>query len=162
MATKKMDKSFDTGSGVLNITFVESGNSIEVDVKDFNKDITKYLTLHGLSQKLGDAGAGRSPADTEAHVIAVLDALKEGKRGVARAAGEGGAPRVTQLAEALARITGQEVADCVDKIAEMSDEQKKGLRAHPQIKTAIAEIKVEKLAAEKTEDDVPDLGGLFA
>jgi len=145
--------------------------------------VVTRLAVHGLSQKLGDSFAGAGSEENpvsyaKARVQAVIDQLLAGDW---RVTAEGG-PRVTLLARALARATGQDLDAAVqvlaDKQAELDNEEKllkqnpwkqwaKTLRGQPAIKAAIAEIELEdaqaaaKAAPDASEQTV-DLGGLFA
>lgn len=145
---KKAIKRFE--GDVLIIEVPETGESVSIDLNDLSDDMKLRLVKHGLSQKVGDSYAG-APAEEIAKLAgATIERLKADEWGVER--GEGKA-RTTQLAEALAAATGKSVEECVAKLDEMEDEQKKALRAHPQIKAELAKIKAQKAAeaAKKAE-----------
>jgi len=128
------------------VTFAFSnGSTATVSPENFSPEIQTQLMAYGISQKLGDSYAGsEGPDEAQAAFQSTLDQLAAGEWKVRRASG---APRVTQLAEALAAVTGQELAVCQEKIAGMDDDQRKGLRAHPQVAAKLAEIKAQKAQA---------------
>lgn len=165
MAERKVTKEV-SGSAVI-FTF-HDGEALTASLETLSPEIVNQLALHGLSQKIGDSYAGEDAANCQTIAEAVWKSLTEGNWSTRT--GEGGGPRISQLAEALARVTGQTVQDCVAKIAEMSDDQKKDLRAHPQIKAVTAEIKLEKARADAEkakneagagDDSAIDLGSMF-
>lgn len=123
---------------------------ITVNLDDLDEDIVRHLALHGLSQKLGDSYSGESDvAVARAKAQAVADRLSSGDWRATREGGAGG--RITDLAHALAALTGKEISEAAAVIEGMEKEEKKALRAHPQIKVKLAEISAEraKAAAEK-------------
>ena len=143
MAEKKVSKSVSDTA----VTFeFATGEVKEVSPKDFSSDIQKQLMLHGLSQKLGDSYSGEDADKCHAIFTGVLANLTDGNWS-ARAGG-GGAPRISQLAEALARETGEPVDKCVETLAAMDDDKKKAVRSHPAIQVQLSQIKLEKAAAD--------------
>ncbi len=158
MAEKKVSKEL-TETGVK-FTFA-TGEVVEVEPKSLSADIQRHLILHGLSQKLGDAYSGEDADKCHAAFQGVLKNLQEGKW--SDRAG-GGGPRISQLAEALSRATKQDVQLCVEKLAGMSDEEKKAVKGHPQIVVALAEIKLEKAQADakRIQDELKAGGGEVA
>ena len=161
---KKVSKNIREDLSGVDFEFAD-GSELAVDVKDLPEDIQKHLLLHGVSQKIGDSYSGENAENCFTIAESVLKSLKDGNWST-RSGGAGG-PRISQLAEALSRATGEEVSDCVAKIAEMSDEEKAGLRAHSTIKAKIAEIKLEKARADaekasgESNADEPSLGDLL-
>jgi hypothetical protein len=139
------------------------------------------LAIHGISQKGGDsyAGAANEP-DPMAYAAASIKETLEGiMANVWRVTSAGGA-RVTLLARALARVTGntpEAAQGVVDLHSERDDEGKpsekgaawlKAIRARGDIKKASADIKEEdakaakaKLAGVEMPTDAADLAGLF-
>lgn len=168
-------KSVDTESRSVLFTFEDESTEI-FDLSKCPEDIVTALALHGASQKGGDSYAGAAKACeaqgmtalaySKAQVERVIQNLYEGN--FRAASGGGGGPRITMLAEAVARATNQEVADIIAKIAEADDETKAALRAHSDVKKALAEIKAERAvaAAEKAQDadsdeEEVDLAAMF-
>lgn len=143
MAERKVTKEV-TETGV-DFTFAD-GSVMSANLSELSEDMVTKLALHGLSQKVGDSYSGEDAANCQTIAEKTFETLQKGEW--SSRSGGGAGPRISQLAEALARVTGKEVQECVAKIAEMDDDQKKDLRAHPQIKATIAEIKLEKAQAD--------------
>lgn len=166
---KKATKSVADDFSAVTFSF-STGETLEAKVSDFPDSIQDALTCHGLAQKLGDSYAGADAAHAYSAANAVFEAMKEGNW-TQRTGGTSG-PRISQLAEALSQVTGQEVEACVAKLATLDEEVKKQIRAQPQIKTALAEIKVRKAqeaaakaaeeAGEAAEEGTLDLTSLVA
>ena len=146
MAERKVTKSVDSEAGTITFEFEATGETEVVKVADFPNEIQAELMLHGASQKLGDSYSGEDADKCHAIFSGVLKNLIEGN--LSARSGGGGAPRISQLAEAVARVSGSDVADVIEQLAGMDDETKKGVRAHPQIQAALAEIKLEKAQAD--------------
>lgn len=153
MAEKKVSKSVSDTA----VTFeFATGEVEEVSPKNFSAEIQKQLMLHGLSQKLGDSYSGEDADKCHSIFGGVLKNLVDGNWS-ARAGG-GGAPRISQLAEALARETNESVEKCVGILSAMDDDKKKAVRAHPAIQVQLSEIKLEKAAADakKLKEELGD------
>lgn len=137
------------------------GAVLEINLDDLSEEVQTNLMLHGLSQKIGDSYSGSKDSE-EAFKFAAgtVQRLKDGEWKAAREGG--GVKRTTILVEALERVfPDQSQEACQDKVAAMSDEQIKGLKAHPQIKAAIAAITAER-AIERAKKDAAaaaDAGG---
>lgn len=153
---KKATKTIE--GDVLTITF-EDGNVLTVDINNIPSEIQTRLAMHGLSQKCGDSYAGAEAEEAFGKAEAVAKDLQEGNWST-RVAAAG--PRTTQLAEALAAATGKSIEEAAAKLETLDDEQKKGLRAHPQIKGELAKIKAAKAAkaAEKAAAEAGDAAPL--
>ena len=141
------------------------GKELTANLADFSDDIVIQLALHGLSQKMGDSYSGEKDvtvARTKAE--GVVDRLKAGDWKAVRESSGGG--RITDLAQALAQVTGRSVEDATRVVAEMSKEDKSSLRKNAQIKVALQQIALKRAeeAAKKDdgEDGGMDLGGLMA
>jgi len=149
IATKKIA---DDLSGVA-IEF-SSGERLAANLADLTAEIITQLALHGLSQKLGDSYAGEKDVSV-AKVKAgkVLERLVAGDWRAVREGGGGG--RITDLAQALADITGRTIEEAVSRIEDMDKDEKSALRKHKKIKARLAEIAYEraKAAVESGEDD---------
>lgn len=142
MAERKVTTTVEADS----ITFAFStGEKDTVKPSDFKPSIQKHLMLHGLRQKLGDSYSGEDADKCHKIFSGVLKALQE-ERWTVRVAG--GGPRISQLADALARVMKKPVDLCIEKIAGMSDEEKLATKKHPDIIVALAAIKLEKAQAE--------------
>ena len=122
------------------------GQRLELPFSVLSTEIIAKLAIHGAKQKVGDSYSGESdPAAARALATKVVEQLQKGEWGATR---EGGGGRISDIAQALARITGQAVEACVAKLAEMDTKAKKDLRAHPKVKTALAQIALEKAEAQ--------------
>lgn len=138
---KKAEKKIE--GDVLTVTFLETNEELTVNINDIPAETISRLAMHGLSQKIGDSYAGADAAESFARANGVASDLKDGNWST-RVAASG--PRTTQLAEALAAATGKPLEEAAAKLEEMDDEGKKNLRAHPQIKVELANIKAKKAA----------------
>ena len=142
MAERKVAKDpTDTG---VDFTF-HDGTVMNAVLADLSPEMISKLAIHGMSQKIGDSYSGEEASNCQTIAEKTYETLLKGEWSTRSG---GGGPKISQLAEALARATRQEVQDCVGKIAEMDDDKKKDLRAHPQIKAFMAEIKLEKATAD--------------
>ena len=159
MTTKRNAKCTKSVVGNVVQFLFASGKELVFDPAKVSSDIAMSLTLHGASQKIGDSFAGSDTVD-EAYAEAseVLDQLYAGQWKAARAVGE---PRTGLLVEALARISGKDVAMCKLAVETMADDARKALRNDPRIKQAIAEINLananKAVAAEGAGIDIATL-----
>lgn len=163
---KRTSKTYDVENGTAKmIVFDDDGESImdtiEVDVVDF-ATLSDHLTLYAVMKKAGDAFTSASAPGKDGTVIDgihaandVIKSLREGKW-IEKAAG---VPRDGLAVAALGRIMDDE-----DKArgvwSKASDEQKKALRSHPEVKAMIATIQLERAnAAAKDSPSITDLLG---
>ncbi len=136
-------------TGVIQFTF-EDGTVQNVDVNALD-EATKFRALvHGVSQKVGDSYAGaKAEENPTAFAKSVCaETIAQILRGEWRAPSAGGGPRVTDLAVALSRATGQALEAAVEFIGTLDDQQTKDLRNKPKIKAVLAAITAEKAAAK--------------
>jgi hypothetical protein len=147
---------------VITFTFSD-GEAHKVDTKTFGDDIREMAMVHGFSQKLGDSYAQvKNIAEAKEKFGLVLDSLKGGdwnRKG-------GGATGGIWL-EAFAKATQKTLDEVSEAWGKMTDEQKAGVKAHPDVKTAHAELVLAKAKAaakaKKASDAKPvDLGALFS
>lgn len=130
-----------------------------VKVGDFPQNIRDAFAVYGLSQKLGDEYAGaEGPEEAREAMGSLIESLMQGTWSLRRTGT--GAARTTMLAEALARVTGQDEETCQAKLAEMDDETVKSLRNHKQVKAELEAIKLErqKAKAEKAQAEASAAG----
>lgn len=152
-------------------------------LEKLSESVVTRLAVHGLSQKLGDSFAGAASEENpltyaKERVAAVIKQLTDGEW---RVTGAGG-PRVTLLARALARATGQTLEAAIEvlteKEAELDNEETKkadnpwkqwqaNLRSQPAVKKATSDIKLEDAtkaaaAAPDAKTQQADLGALFS
>lgn len=162
------------GSAVAEIVALEfrfdDETSEQFRLSDCDEDTKTRLAWHGASQKHGDSYAGAADAADPVEFArqAVRDVAAQLYAGEWRATSVGG-PRVTDLAAAMARVSGKTVEECTAKLGEMTDTQKKAARKMPKIAAALAAIALEKAAkkaerlAEKAGDEEDsDLEALLA
>jgi hypothetical protein len=143
---------------IVSFTF-GNGTELTLDVSTLDESIQTNLMIHGALQKIGDSYAGAA-GDYDfalAGAKKVIDNLLAGEWKSAREGGGESKPRVTELAEAVARIKGMELSKAVEVISGLTDEQRKALRAKDKVKAVIAQIRFEK-AAKKAEEAGDDLG----
>ena len=144
---KFCEKEYDLDTGVVSFTF-GNGEVVEVDVNQLPEQTRKQLMLHGVSQKVGDSFAGAKGNFMEG-ISAAKSVIEQLVAGIWRSArGEGEArPRLGELAEAIARIKGVEVAVAMAAVEKATDEQRKAWRGNAKVKATIAAIRAE--AAQK-------------
>jgi len=160
----KKTPDYDKGSVEWNWA---DGNLQTISVTQFPENIRNAFAVYGMSQKLGDEYAGaEGPEEAREAMNSLLESLLAGTWSMRRTGG--GTTRTTMLAEALSRVTGQDVDTCQEKIAAMDDETVKSLRGHKQVKAALEAIKLERQQAklEKAEAEAAagggsDLGAIF-
>jgi hypothetical protein len=144
MAKKLTKEITDTG---VSIEFA-NGETLALQFADLSEDIKFRLMAHGASQKLGDASAG-----TERLIAGDWKSVRESS----------GSPKIGLLVEALARLTSRDIAECREVVESLDDETKKKLRAQPQLKAVMADIRAEREKAKAQEAGVGgvDFGALF-
>ena len=122
--------------------------------------VAPIAAAHGIAQKIGDSYA-ESKGDIDiAHALAV-EMFRRLRDGTWNVVGEGGV-QVTMLAQALADVTGRELAECVEKVRHMSKEEKADLRKHKAIAAALRKLELERAQAKaaKAEQDAQDAPAL--
>ncbi len=157
IATKDVD-----GTQVL-FNFV-NGRRIIIDVATLPPEMVMQLAVHGMKQKGGDSYAsaddkGMSVDDCADGVLAIIDNLQ---RGVFNAGGDRATGGI--VAEALARITGQDSEKCRAVVKAMDPAQLKELRKRADVKAAMLAIQAERAKArvpDTVSGDTGDLFGLF-
>lgn len=149
-------KSWDE-SGVVSFAF-GNGTALQFDTNKVNDETKLDLRCHGASQKIGDSFAGvkGNYAEGVANAQAVMDQLYAGEWTADR---EGGAPRLAELAEAIARIKGTDLEKTKAAVEKATDDQRKTWRSNAKVKATIAALRAEKAqkaleAATPTEIDI--------
>lgn len=167
-----IDREYDLDAASAEVSV--AGNVIlALSYSDFSPEIVKQGFLYGITKKMVDSVAsikGQLAKDRNVetssitnedpeYIKLVIEGLKEkfqqlradGGNEWEAARGEGEAkPRVTELAEAIARIRNmalEEASALVKKVSEENKEKLTAWRKHPQIQLAIAQIRQEKAAA---------------
>ena len=142
----------------VKIVFTD-GRRVSVGFEELSEAILAELTAHGLSQKLGDSfSQAKGNLDYAfAECESVAEALKAGewnRRGGGKA-GQG------ILAEAIARLTGKDVAEVTALLAAKDDEARKALRKDPRVAAEIKAIELERAKAKAAKAEGSDLNGLL-
>ena len=155
---KIADKTLDFDSKAVDFAFADE-TTVTIALADFPADIQLHLALHGISQKCGDSysGAKGDVAAAKKMFDDTLAQLVAGEWRQARGEGES-KPRVTELAEAIARIKNVDVEVVKASLDAATDEQRKALRSNDRVKAIIAIIRAEK--AQKKLAEMKDDGAL--
>ena len=150
--------------GATGVTFLFSnGETVVADVAALPSDMILRLAIHGMSQKGGDSYASANDKGLTLAECAegVRDIVANLANGIWSAAGGTGS---SINAEALSRITSEDMDACVKAIDGMSEDARKELIKRPDMKAAIARIKAERAEARADDTaavDSSDLNGLF-
>ena len=141
----------------VTIDFV-NGEQVTYTLGEYSEEIILQLALHGASQKGGDSYSGESDVDVAVgKAKAVAERLASGTFNAIR---EGtGSGRITDLAAALAALTGREVSEAVAVIEDMDKDTRKRLRGDPNVKAKMLAISAERAAAVAS-DSAFDLSAL--
>ena len=137
------------------LTFeITGGHTLEIVLGALSDDVIKKATLHGLKQKIADSYAGVTTShEVEAAADSVIQALMTGNWNAGRSSLGG------IWVEALARAAGVEIDVARSKWDEMDEETKKDVKKNPAVKTAKAEIDLER-AKSKVGNSTIDLDDL--
>ena len=158
----RIAKKVVTGNSV-EFTFA-NGVTLSADLRMLSTTIIERLALHGLSQKLGDSYAsanekGWSVDECYDQAADVFNNLKLDNWAVSGGSGS------NILSEALSRLTGKTVEECVTAISILSDDNRKALEKRPDVKAMVLTIKAERAAAKvpvsEGDDDVDTLIDMF-
>ena len=115
MSVKKLNKTpLDDG---ITIAVVSTGWEETFKVDELSPDIQRKLMIHGLSQVLGDAAAGRDGEEASEAIQRRWETLKGGEWTAKRAA----APKLSkaELERRLAGLSEDERAAIVDALAKV-------------------------------------------
>lgn len=147
-APRFCSKDYDLDSGEAAFSF-GNGTKLSINISELSDDIKAELMFHGAMQKIGDSYAGAKGDFTSGitSAQAVIDQLLAGEWRASRAAGEA-KPRVTELAEAIARLKGVDLDRAVAAVQAATDDQRKGWRKNAQVSAVIAEIRADKARAK--------------
>lgn len=131
--------------------------SVTVRFSDLSEQTRERLLIHGLAQKLADAGAasaGTPASERWARICQMADTLKRGGWTLAP-------DRVPLLAEALARLKGCSADEARQRLNRLPEDQRKALEAHPAIKAEVARIRAERAAQAAQQAEAADLDDLL-
>lgn len=84
-------------------TISRASHDVEFDLTKLNAETIAQLVLHGLTQKVGDAAAGKSGDDALAAMQKVMDQLHEGSWTMRRSGGGSGRNALDRMMIAKAR-----------------------------------------------------------
>ncbi len=152
---KFCDKSWDE-QGVCTYKF-GNGTVLTFDTNKVNDETKLDLRCHGANQKVGDSFAGVKGDYGQGikNAQATIDQLLANEWTADR---EGGAPRLAELAEAIARIKGVELEKARTAVEKASDEQRKTWRSNAGVKSTIAKLRLEKAeAAEAAQTEQEEI-----
>lgn len=127
---------------------MENGQEYVVTLDQFPDNILQELTIHGLSQKLGDtlAGAGKSKSLAEgiAQFETTLDNLQ---RGTWRSAQHG------VLGEAISNLTGKPLSTVLAMLGKLDDKAKGKLRRDVAVKAEMLRLQQERLGESPADTE---------
>lgn len=130
-----------------------NGESREVAAAVGGPEIQTRFTLHGISQKFGDEGAGAESTDDFLYDFdSLYDRIAKGEWSEKREGGVGG---ISVLAKALVEVTGKEPEAIREFLKALSPAEKIALRASSPIKEVVTRLEAEK--ASKSNVDVSAL-----
>lgn len=90
------------------IAFRRGGEVMNVTTTGLSSEIVAQLVAHGLTQKVGDAAAGKSGKDARDAMQAVIDTLNAGDWGRTRGGGSGEEPWMRYMRRLLRERMGEE------------------------------------------------------
>jgi hypothetical protein len=132
-----------------------NGETREVAADVGGPAIQTRFTLHGISQKFGDEGAGAESTDDFLYDFdSLYDRISKGEWTEKREGGVGG---ISVLAKALVEATGKEADAIREFLKPLSPAEKIALRNSAQLKPI-----VERLEAEKAKQSNVDVTALMA
>lgn len=125
------------------VTFkFSNGSTLVAKLAEVPGMVTR-LALHGLSQKLGDPFAG-AKGDVALAFGLASDAYGALKQNQWSERGKGEEEGPTIICEAIARAHGKDLNKVVAAWAKLDEKIQKALRSDPAVKTAMAEIRLER------------------
>jgi hypothetical protein len=133
---------------------------LDIDLGAFPDDVMRIAAFHGIKQKISDSYA-EAKGDIDFARASVQDMVKRLQGGEWNVGGTGVA-KESLLAKALAELTGQDLSDCIAKLATKTKEEKAEMRKHPQLKPILLRMEAERAqerasAAQAAAQDAPAL-----
>lgn len=157
MAKAKFKKVVDFDKGTVDITVIETGESIHADMAELSETTIRNCVAYCLNDRLPGAVSG-----SKVSAIDAMSAMWENmKAGVWSKKGEG-VHRITLLVEALMVVTGQDQEAVEKKLEDMkaADEANgtkdvAALKNHPDVVAATSKIKAvrENERAKRAKED---------
>ena len=147
----------DVGGKSRSVRYV-LGNGVEVQacLDDYSEETVLRLTLHGLSQKVGDAASGFSKERDFHGAFGSMQNVEDNlRRGIWASRAGGG---TSDLVQVLAELQGCELEAAQAAVDKMDEDVLKTVKSNPTIKKALADL-VAKRAAEaaKGAESIGDL-----
>lgn len=146
----------DEEAGVATLTYGDD-TQLVAELSALSQDIINRLALHGLGQKLVDSYASAKKAVESGEYESEIEYAKECSQEVwsnltggiwsAKRSGSGG-PRSSQLAQAIAEVTGQDLQEVINKLATLDEEVKKAYAKKPKVQIALLRIRAAAEAAK--------------
>lgn len=133
---------------------VRGFDPIVVDSRTLSVEILSMATMHGLKQKLSDAGAkprGTPLGDKYDSILTVAEALQRGEWSAKREAGEGSATVLTMAVMSVYALS-RDAADTF--VRSLSKIEKATVSLDPKIATAIASIKSGRKSSGPSAADI--------
>ncbi len=160
--TRRIARTPDLEKGTYTFTDMTTNKSVSLNVDKLPKDIQRQLMFHGVNGKVGDSAASPN-VDAIAVMTGVIAALVAGTWS---SRSGGGGKGSTKLARAIAMALDKELSAVVTMLEGKTDDEKKALRAHADVKLALARIdeedaKAKAKAAKAGQKDADDLGALL-
>lgn len=120
------------------------------------------LIGHGLSQKLGDAGAGAdSTEDAFEAILEVAARLNKGEWTKARGEGGGTAKGASELVQALVKVLGHPLETVRAMMVNLSAGEKSGLRKLPAVADEIERIRAARAPSKKDQAKLDEASALL-
>ncbi len=154
MAKAKFKKVADFENGTVDITVIDSGETLHADMKELSDETIRNCVVYCMNDRLPGAVSGSKVAPLAA-MTAMWDNMKAG---VWSKKGEG-INRITLLVEALMSVTGQAQEEVEKKLEDLkAADEANGtkdvakLKSHPDIKAAIGKINAARATARAKTD----------
>jgi hypothetical protein len=118
------------------VSFKRAGHAVTFGLEDIPEHIIAELVAHGLTQKVGDAAAGKSDDEALSKMQMTYDALRQGEWGVRRSAVAGLSTLESRMAKLVAAQmdfekgtkTAERVAAGWARFEEMPEESQAAVR----------------------------------
>lgn len=149
------DVDWDTAVGQLSYEWSDGTRDV-FPIASVPAPIQADLMFHGLNQKIADAYAGAKGdvAKAKELAFAVWQRLTAGEWNGKRGTSEGG-PGSSLVIEALAALKSATVEAVTERWKSLTPEQRKAFSALPEVRTKIAEIRLERERAKAASATTP-------
>jgi hypothetical protein len=152
---------FTVAASIVTFAFPEGvAQPITVNLDELTDDMKHQLMVHGLKQKVIDAGAlsrdnetGKSPSPQD-RAAAMTEVANRLKQGVWRVVGEGGGNSGGLLFRALVELYPEKTPDALREwLDKQSDKQKAALRVNPKVAPIIERLRAAQGKAASVDTD---------